>query len=960
MLICRNLSSAQTIAREAVDAINSLVCSDKPVSPARNILPGKGIENLTDLNLQITEAIGSVQPKRVALDILSDILLRHKALQTRKWLNELLERLRPKSITTLAVLNPYMHSSEDVQAVVDLFDGNLEIFEKDVEGTLRKFLHVKWMHGIEVAEKDLPLIDLAGEQMPVQQVRVSATPPKEPRWLTPLVSRTAELTRLKTAFENARANRSSVVSLQGEAGAGKTRLMQELAAYAQSKGAVVLSGSASEGGLPYGLWIDVARQYVSQAPGELLRRILGNYSSEFAKLVPDIAATLGTIPPSKPLGEQQDKIRFYEAVIQFFVAICQDAPLLILFDDVQHADQASLDLLEYYVRSTANLPVLTVCSCPSEEFDQKNPLYLTFMKFNKQRLLETISVKNLNKEETTDLIKRIFDEKTVTPEFADLIFNRTGGNPFFVEEVLRSLVEDGTIFRTEERWDRKPIQEIVVPESVKATLRSRLAKLEPETLSLLTMAAVIGSELDFQVLREVTQVEQDKLLEKIETVLSAELLLEDQRRQGILKFADNRFRELLLDDLSKLRKSNYHLRIAEAMEKIYAESLQTHAEAIANHFFETGDKKRAVKYSIMAGDRNTAIHAYEQAINSYKRASDLIDLEGKDEEKGVALEKLAESYRLAGRLQEADRCFRDALKIFEKLHDMKACARISLGLSRAQMPLQYRDTILILRKGLEYLETEPECFEAASIYARLSSGHAVIDEWDQANAWAEKALSVGKKTQNSEAIVTALSTKAYFLTDTGRVDEGLPLLEEAYELAMKHEQYDEAINALANLSCYTYPRNLAKARERAVEQLELCKRLNHITAEGVAWYWLWTIDWCAGDWKTGLEEHKKGAQIAERLGLFEAWAVAGDYGWFLLGMGDLEQAEAEFLKTTDVMKENPKISFRVIYHLELGMLREAQGREVEAREHYETGVDAIVPHKNIRKTTKTRRGSENV
>ena len=95
------------------------------------------------------------------------------------------------------------------------------------------------------------------------------------------------------------------------------------------------------------------------------------------------------------------------------------------------------------------------------------------MKFNRQRLLETIQVKNLGKEETTDLIKQTFGEQTVSSEFADLVYQRTAGNPFFVEEVLRSLVEDGIIFRTETKWDRKPIQEIIVPQSVKSTLRSR-------------------------------------------------------------------------------------------------------------------------------------------------------------------------------------------------------------------------------------------------------------------------------------------------------------------------------------------------------------------------------------------------------------------------------------------------------------------------------------------------------
>jgi len=169
LLICRNLSSAQVIVPDAAGGTMCLICSDKPVSAAKGILPGKGIENLTDLNLQINEALTSIQPKRLALDILSDVLLRHKALQTRKWLNELLERLRARGITTLAIINPHMHGPEESQAIVDLFDGNLEVLEKDVGGTLRRFLRIKWMHGIEVGEKELPLIDLTADAQVLSQ-----------------------------------------------------------------------------------------------------------------------------------------------------------------------------------------------------------------------------------------------------------------------------------------------------------------------------------------------------------------------------------------------------------------------------------------------------------------------------------------------------------------------------------------------------------------------------------------------------------------------------------------------------------------------------------------------------------------------------------------------------------------------------------------------------------------------
>jgi class 3 adenylate cyclase/tetratricopeptide (TPR) repeat protein len=779
-----------------------------------------------------------------------------------------------------------------------------------------------------------------------EPVRLPAVPFQKPRWLTSLVDRTGELAKLKTAFESALAGRSSVVALQGEAGVGKTRLMQELGMHAQSEGAVVLTGSASEGGLPYGPWIEAARQYVAQTPSELLRRMLGPRASELVKLVPDIVVKLGSIPPSKPLGEEQDKIRFYEAVTQFFISICTESPLLLLFDDMQMVDQPSLDLFEYFARSAGNLHVLTAYAYRSEDIQLEGPLYRSLMKLNRQRLLETIQVKNLNKEETVELIKRTFGEQTVTPEFADLIYGRTGGNPFFVEEVLRSLVEDGTIFRTETRWDMKPIQEIILPESVKSVLKSRLAKLAPETTNTLTMASVVGSEFELSILREVTQIQEDTLLDQLKIAVDSGLIQEVPSKDAF-RFPDNRIRELLSGEVLQSRRRRYHIKIAEAIEKAYSKNIEAQAEAIGNHFWEGGERERTIKYSLMAGDRNRTIHAYDQAISDYKRAVNAIDLEeNKEKEREGILEKLAESYFFAGQFQNAIQAYQRELAILEQLNDSRACARACLALARtygrAETPgagsIKARQ---ILKRGLTYLGEETESFEAASIYGRLANLHGIMDEWDEALTWAEKAREVGNKTSNYSAVAEALAMKGSFLTDTGKIDEGLPLWQQALDLAMKNEEYDLICSFLSNLTFYTYPRNLAKAREFAVRHYEHHKRVNDILGESGALYLLSFLDLLSGDWKNAFDEWKRSAEIVKRLGLPSYVDFESQCGWMWLMMGDLQQAQTHLQNALRLLTEDSKITITVGVHLGLGILRLAQDMEDEARTHLEACVNSF-------------------
>jgi len=223
LLICRSRSFAEVVSQPDGTNLKYMICDGKLTPPAKNMLPGKSIDNLTELNFQITETLDSVLPERVAVEILSDILLKHRALQTRKWLGEFLEKLRSRSITTLAVLNPYMHANEDVQAVVDLFDGTLEIFEKDVEDRPQKYLRIKWVHGITVVEPEF-LLDLASTKALAKPDAKS--PNNLPIQSISLIGRETDLAN---AWPLMLRDEIRVLTLTGPGGTGKTALGLEVA-----------------------------------------------------------------------------------------------------------------------------------------------------------------------------------------------------------------------------------------------------------------------------------------------------------------------------------------------------------------------------------------------------------------------------------------------------------------------------------------------------------------------------------------------------------------------------------------------------------------------------------------------------------------------------------------------------------------------------------------------------------
>jgi predicted ATPase len=182
-------------------------------------------------------------------------------------------------------------------------------------------------------------------------------------------------------------------------------------------------------------------------------------------------------------------------------------------------------------------------------------------------------------------------------------------------------------------------------QSARAGLRLKLKKLEPNTVSMLTMAAVIGTEFDFPVLRESIQGNEDTILENLESTITQGLIVEVPAQESRFMFTDNGIRELLLEDLIKMRKERYHLKVAESMERIYSRSLDRNASVIGFHFAEGGDTGRAVKYLTIAGDASMVAREYEQSIVLFKRALDLIDSAGgMEKEKESLLDKLGKCY----------------------------------------------------------------------------------------------------------------------------------------------------------------------------------------------------------------------------------------------------------------------------------------------------------------------------
>jgi predicted ATPase len=324
----------------------------------------------------------------------------------------------------------------------------------------------------------------------------------------------------------------------------------------------------------------------------------------------------------------QEHVRLYEAVAQFFVNISRESPLALFLDDLQWFDDASMGLLHHMVRAISAEHLLVVGGYRDQELEDQRSLSRSIAEINRERLSYALPLKRLAFDHVLQMVRQAFGER-IPGELPDLVYAKTEGNPFFVEEVLRSLVEEGAVYPVEKGWGVKDLSDVHVPRGIREVARKRLERLDEESSHVLSLAAVIGREFSFPMLREVTGLDEDRLIDIIDKCLQARLVVaRNVLGEEVYAFADTQLRDVLYEGISPVRRRRHHLKVGETMENLYARKIDDYLEALAYHFLEGNDLSKAVNYAQKAGDKAAKLFAWDQARRYYETALKLMEKGG--------------------------------------------------------------------------------------------------------------------------------------------------------------------------------------------------------------------------------------------------------------------------------------------------------------------------------------------
>jgi adenylate cyclase len=755
------------------------------------------------------------------------------------------------------------------------------------------------------------------EPMVVHRLLGALAEPQSPRGLAtlglagPLVGRDQELDRLLAAFERMRESRAQVVSLAGDAGTGKSRLIAEFLARLEADGgwdgiAVRRASCSSLGEPTYGVFGALFREGYGVEPDDSLEvardklaRGLSSLGAEAGitqAIAPVLSYLLG-VEEARPrdLDPEQLKRQIVLAARLLVERRLEQGPLLVIVDDFHWADAASVDLLRDLAGHLADRRLMMLVAHRPEV----RPPAMAGVEPTEIRLAA------LSADETRQFVDGLFGslQQLAFARLRDLIVARAGGNPLFVEEIVRSLVDKGVLVRETERWMvSASVETVSLPATLHGLLLSRVDKLPAESRRVLQAAAVLGVSFDERLLQAVA----DDAAMALERLVEADLMREagqghDGRRY---RFTHALVHEVVYENLLLSRRSELHERAGRALEEAVGPSPSrlSDLEALGHHWSFASDKAKGARYLTLAGDRSRAVYANDDAIRHYERAlATLASCLACDDQIRIVRERLADLLALTGKRGDALAHYEAVRRELEAAGDGAGAARLHRKIGGLHWETGDRERAkACFAAGIDRLGEAGDPIERAQLYQEI--GRLAFRAGDNAGAiaWAERALAEAARADappaDSERVreraatqAQAYNTLGVALARTGQPRQAVDRIKQSIALAEGHDLLQATCRGYTNLSVLESSLDPPRSIETCLRGLEVARKVGDLAFQSrlhanLAVAYCALTNRCEAE---GIEAAETAIDLDRRLGLLDHLAVP------LIVLGQIRQCHGD-------------------------------------------------------------------
>jgi DNA-binding CsgD family transcriptional regulator/tetratricopeptide (TPR) repeat protein len=566
-----------------------------------------------------------------------------------------------------------------------------------------------------------------------------------------IVGRARELDVFRGAFDRMLAGRRQLVLISGEAGIGKTRCAEALADVAEDQGALVLWGRCREeaGAPPYWPWVQILRSYVEASSLDEVRLNMGTAVKDIAALVPELldASHQSHQTPNAMAAASSARFRTFDAVRHFFHQATQQVPIVLVLDNLHWADAPSLALLEFLSEELLRNRLLIVGTYRDAGASGKTPLSNTLGGLGRDADVQRVPLTGLS-QTAISKVAELLCKVSLSESAIKMIYQQTDGNPLFVIELIKVLIDESAGAGIAPMPAR-------IPAGVRETIGRRLIRLSGRCNELLCVAAVYGRQFTAREVAAAAEEDVQRVLTGLEPAVQAGIVQSVADASGSYQFTHALIRETVYEELPAADRLRLHGRAGDALVSVHSAHLEKVLTRIAHHYYEAaalGNADKSVLYALRAADSAVRVYAYEEAVLQYDRAIDTLESGGLLHDK-----RLARAYILKGsalyQLGESQRSIEVLLEAVNRTRVLGSAELLVDALMLLAMPSRHVDQqhfVPLLERALAILP-EVDSVPRAKALATLAFAQRTTSDGSRTRFLVEQVLDMANRVCDGPA-----------------------------------------------------------------------------------------------------------------------------------------------------------------------------------------------------------------